>query len=107
MKTLKFRKELSKLILVGKKNTTWRLFDDKNLAVGDEVDFVVSETGEAFARVKIVFVKETTFGALSEKDWEGHEKYETDEAMYKVFEAYYHCTVDDNSSVKIIKFELL
>jgi len=31
MKTLKFREKLSKLILSGKKTTTWRLFDDKDL----------------------------------------------------------------------------
>jgi hypothetical protein len=39
-KTLKFREELCKLIMEGKKDSTWRLFDDKDLSVGDEVDLV-------------------------------------------------------------------
>jgi len=107
MKTLKFRKQLAELIKKGEKSTTWRLFDDKNLSVDDEVDFVVSETGEEFARVKIILVKETSLGELTEGDWAGHERYESEEIMYKIFEEYYHCSVDANSSVKIIKFELL
>jgi hypothetical protein len=40
MKTLKFRKTLSELILKGEKTATWRLFDDKNLKEGDEIVLV-------------------------------------------------------------------
>ena len=35
MKTLKFRKELSELILKKEKTTTWRIFDDKDIKQGD------------------------------------------------------------------------
>ena len=64
MKTLKFKEDLSKLILSGKKDTTWRLFDDKNLSNSDEVSFVISETGKEFAKAKLINVRETTFGNL-------------------------------------------
>ncbi len=107
MKTLKFRKELSKLILKGNKNTTWRLFDDKNLSVGDEVDFLVFKTLEQFAKVKIIFVKETEFGKLTDEDWDGHEKFSSDEEMYKTYSEYYNCPVTSTSPVKIIKFKFL
>jgi len=107
MKTLKFRKELSELILNGQKTSTWRLFDDKDLSVGDIVSFVVWETGEEFARVELIFVKETTFGQLTSNDWEGHESFESEEKMYKVYEEYYKRPVDENSPVKIIKFRFL
>jgi hypothetical protein len=107
MKTLKFRKELSELILNGQKTSTWRLFDDKDLSVGDSVSFVVWETGEEFARVELIFVKETTFGQLTSNDWEGHETFESEEKMYKVYEEYYKRPVDENSPVKIIKFRFL
>jgi hypothetical protein len=107
MKTLKFRKELSELILNGQKTSTWRLFDDKDLSVGDIVSFVVWETGEEFARVELIFVKETTFGQLTSNDWEGHETFESEEKMYKVYEEYYKRPVDENSPVKIIKFRFL
>jgi hypothetical protein len=107
MKTLKFRKELSELILNGQKTSTWRLFDDKDLSVGDIVSFVVWETGEEFVRVELIFVKETTFGQLTDNDWEGHETFESEEKMYKVYEEYYKRPVDENSPVKIIKFRFL
>ncbi len=107
MKTLKFRKKLSELILAGNKTTTWRLFDDKDLSIGDQVSFVVWESGQEFARVEIIFVKETIFGALTEIDWDGHEKFSSDDEMYKTYEKYYNRKVDKNSPVKIIKFRFL
>lgn len=107
MKTLKFRESLSKLILSGDKSSTWRLFDDKNLSVGDEVSFLVWETGEEFTRVKILEVKESKFSDLSEEDLEGHEKYSSDEEMYAEFSKYYNKKVDGNTIAKIIRFEIL
>ena len=46
MKTLKFTPELCGQILTGTKTSTWRLFDDKNLTVGDELTFVNKQTLE-------------------------------------------------------------
>jgi len=106
MKTLKFKKVLSELILGGKKNTTWRLFDDKNLSVGDSVSFLVQETLEEFARVKITYVKETTFGEFTDEDWDGHEKFSSEKEMYKTYSGYYNREVTSTSPVKVIKFEL-
>ena len=107
MKTLKFKKYLSELILSGNKTSTWRLFDDKDLSIGDRVSFVVWETGEEFAQVELIFVKETTFGQLTSNDWQGHEKFESDEEMYQTYEKYYNHLVDENTPVKIIKFRFL
>ncbi|PIO00458.1 hypothetical protein COT72_02015 [archaeon CG10_big_fil_rev_8_21_14_0_10_43_11] len=106
MKTLKFRESLSKLILQGEKNTTWRLFDDDNLSVGDIVSFLVWETKEEFAKAKLIEVKETTFGELTDEDWDGHEKFSSDKERYKTYSKYYNRHVEKNSPVKIIKFEL-
>ncbi|MDD5193920.1 MAG: ASCH domain-containing protein [Candidatus Nanoarchaeia archaeon] len=107
MKTLKFRESLSKLILKGEKNTTWRLFDDKNLSVGEVISFLVWETKEEFAKAVILNVKETRFGDLSKEDWEGHERFLSNEEMYDTYSKYYNRQVDKNSPVKIIKFKLL
>lgn len=107
MKTLKFREKLSKLILSGEKTTTWRLFDDKDLQVGDEVIFLVKETLEEFARAKLLEVTETTFENLTADDFDGHEKYSSSEEMYQTYSEFYQRTVDAKTPVKIIKFELL
>lgn len=37
MKTLKFRDRLAQLVLSGEKYVTFRIFDDKDLQVGDEL----------------------------------------------------------------------
>jgi hypothetical protein len=107
MKTLKFRQALSKLIIDGKKNVTWRLFDDKNLSKGDLIQFIVWETGKEFAQALITHTKETTFGPLSKADWEGHEKYNSKKEQYETFSKYYNRKVDKDSPVKVIKFTLI
>ncbi|HPN67200.1 MAG TPA: ASCH domain-containing protein [bacterium] len=107
MKTLKFREKLSQIILQGNKTTTWRLFDDKNLATGDIVSFLVWETKSEFAQAKLVTVRETTLGKLTEADWDGHEKFKNNQEMYDTYSRYYQRPVDEHSPVKIIKFELL
>ena len=89
MKVIKFRESLSKLILAGEKNTTWRLFDDKDLQQGDIVSLVIWETNEVFAKAKLTTVYTKELGKLEEVDWEGHERYSSDGEMYKTFEKYY------------------
>lgn len=106
MKTLKFRKHLSELIVQGEKSTTWRLFDDKDLSVGDTVSFLVWETGKEFARAKLLDVRETVFGELSDEDWKGHEKFNSDKEMYATYSKYYGREVTPESPVKVIRFEL-
>jgi len=56
-KTLKFSKNLIPLMLSGKKDTTWRLFDDKGLKEGDEVIFLDKETQKPFAKVLLIEVQ--------------------------------------------------
>jgi hypothetical protein len=105
-KTLKFRKYLSELILRGEKDSTWRLFDDKDLCKGDTVSFLIWETGEEFAKAVLLDVKEKTFGELTADDWEGHEKFSSEEEMYATYTKYYVRQVTKDSPVKIIKFAL-
>lgn len=106
-KSIKFRDHLVKLVLVGEKNTTWRLFDDKNLHVNDVVDFINWETGGKFAEAELIKVWEKTLGTLEDEDWEGHERFSSEEVMYETYKTYYGDRVDENSPVKIIQFRLL
>lgn len=50
---------------------------------------------------------EKSFKKLDEKDLEGHEKFNSKEEMYATYTTYYKQTVDENTIVKIIKFELI
>ncbi len=107
MKTLKFADDLVALILSGEKTSTWRLFDDKCLRVGDELSLVKKSTGIQFALARIVGVKEKKLGEVDENDFNGQEKFENKEAMLQIYRKYYGDEVDWNVSVKIIGFKLL
>lgn len=106
-KRLHFSKELVTLVLSGKKNSTWRLWDDKNLSIGDIVDFLESKNEKLFVTVKITDVIEKKMGELREEDKQGHEKFKDDEEMYKTYSRYYKREVNSNTVVKIIRFDFI
>ncbi len=107
MKILKFRDYLVPLVLSGKKNSTWRLFDDKDLSEGDQIILQVFKKNEPFARAHITRVIEKPLGQLTEEDKAGHETFECDEAMYETYSEYYGTKVDSKTIVKIIWFNLM
>ena len=105
-KVIKFRSELAKLILVGEKDSTWRLFDDKELSEGDEVDLINWDTKEKFSEATLIEVREKKMGELEDSDFDGHEKYENREEMYKTYRTYYGDRVGPETVVKIIRFTI-
>lgn len=107
MKTLKFRDFLIKKILDGSKTVTWRLFDDKDLQAGDEIVIRNWNTGEDAARAEITEVREKKLGELEPADFEGHEKYENEAAMYRHYHGYYGGKVNADTMVKIVTFKLI
>ena len=104
MKTLKFQPHLCKQILTGEKTATWRLFDDKDLQEGDTIELVNFETKETFGTGVITQLRIKTLGTLEATDWEGHEKFDSEEAMYATYRSYYGDTVGPDTEVKIINF---
>ncbi len=94
-------------IIAGRKIVTWRLFDDKDLKVGDRVELLYWETKEKFADAEIINVCEKKLGEIEEKDFEGHERFESNYEMLETYKKYYGDKVDWKTMVKIIKFKLL
>lgn len=107
MKTLKFSLNLVNLVLSGKKTTTWRLWDDKDLQMGDEIFFLNSNTKEEFAKAELTKVVEKPFKDLTDDDWQGHERFQSDKEMYRSYSDYYGRGVDRTTLIKIIHFELI
>lgn len=99
-KTLKFKSQFVDTILTKDKIITTRLFDDKNLTVGDVVDFINSESAEKFATGKITDVKEITFEEMVKDaaDIKG---------MYDQYAYYYGKQIDSKETVKVISFDLI
>jgi hypothetical protein len=104
MKTLKFASKLCEKILSGEKTSTWRLFDDKDIQEGDELEMVNKETGDVIGVAKVSALKIRTLGTLTDEDWEGHEPYASEEEMYKTFRGFYGDKVNPDTEVKIIDF---
>lgn len=106
MKTLKFRSELIDQILKETKRSTWRLFDDKDLKVGDVFHVIDSETLKDYGEAIIKEIKEKKLGDITDDDFEGHEKYKDQDDMLRHYRKYYGDRVNLNTMVKMIKFDL-
>lgn len=89
MKQIKFANDLVSKILDGSKTATWRLFDDKDLQIGDQLEFLNRESREVFAWAEIISVQEKSLGKIAEADFEGHETYSDREKMLETYRGYY------------------
>jgi hypothetical protein len=78
--------------------------DDKNLTTGDDIEFKNWETLHVFGTGQISALTTKTLGTLETMDWEGHERYPSEEAMYAEYKKYYGDSVGPDTEVKIISF---
>ena len=107
MKNLKFKTYLANMIIAGQKWATWRIFDDKDLTVGDILEFINKDTMQVFANAEIVSIKEKILGSISDADFVGHEKFESKEEMYKIYKSYYGDNITPDTIVKMVTFKLI
>ena len=106
MKTLKFAPHLVPLVLSGEKTSTWRLFDDKDLQKGDNLLLINKATGEEFAKAVIVKTQEKKLKDLKDDDFDGHEKFESEDKMYEAYKSYYGDKVTPDTIVKMVDFKM-
>ncbi|PIZ60853.1 hypothetical protein COY18_00495 [Candidatus Saccharibacteria bacterium CG_4_10_14_0_2_um_filter_41_11] len=110
MKTLKFNHSDAQKILQGLKTTTWRLYDDKDLSVDDQIkiiDKVDPASPKAWTIIglgKVTEVTEKKLGKAGDEDMKGHESYSSKEEMLKTYKFYYGERVTFDTPVKIVHF---
>lgn len=105
--SLKFYEPLPEQILAGEKRTTWRIGDEKGIERGDRLRLLDADDGNAeFARADVVWVKHTTFGALTDEDRRGHESYASEAEMYETYGDYYDIDVGPDTPLKVVRFAL-
>lgn len=110
MKTLKLDHDLAQLVREGKKTTTWRVNDDKDLSVDDRVELIDKidpkdrSSWQIFGLATIDEVINKRLGELDEADKSGHEGYASDEEMYEALRHYYGKDIGPDTPVKIIRF---
>ena len=107
MKILKFAPKLVPLVLSGEKTSTWRMFDETDFQIGDQVSFVGG--GKEFARAVISTIREKRLGDITSEDEinDGHERFESDEERLETYRGYYGDRVTSDTVVKLMKFRLL
>lgn len=110
MKSLKFDHKLAQLILDGEKTSTWRLFDDKDLSVGDEVKLIDKvnpdrpETWKTIGTARINTIVQKRLGDITAEDYEAHEQFSSNYQMIETYKKYYGADVTPDTVVKIIRF---
>ncbi len=106
MKIIGMNEALVPKSLSGEKTSTIRLFDDKDLRVGDRVIFQNTQTREPFAVAEIVGIVEKPLKEISDADLEGHERYGSVDAMVAKFRSWYGDRVVPETVAKIVRFRV-
>lgn len=112
MKKLKLDHHLADLVRSGKKTATWRMYDDKDISVNDELEFIDKvnpkdpDTWQPAGTAIVDKVIEVRMREMKAFDAEGHAAYESDEAMLQAFQKYYGPQVTLDTPVKMIHFTL-
>lgn len=91
----------------GIKTSTMRVFDDKDLKEGDELELKDSDSGEVFSRAVITEVISKRLKDVDDVDLEGHEKWDNKEEMLLSLKKYYGDKVNWDTMIKVVKFKLL
>lgn len=113
MKSLKFDHEQAEAIRRGEKNSTWRIRDDKQLSVNDEVRLVDKvdperpETWQAFGVARIGRTIEKRLGDVTAADMEEQEGYTDSDEMLTTLRRYYGDDVTLETPVKFLHFTRL
>lgn len=81
------------------------MFDDKDLRERDEINLINGDTGESIGKAIITSIREKKLGEIEQSDFDGHEKYESKEEMYRTYRGYYGDKVSSDTIVKMIDFE--
>lgn len=111
MKTLKFDHNLAELIKQGKKISTWRLYDDKDLSVNDEVRIIDKQhpkdpkTWSIIGTAKITEIVQKRLEDITEQFIESEGAYSTKKEMLNTYRQYYGARVTGATPVKIIYFD--
>jgi ribonuclease HI len=110
MKTLKLNHELADMVRGGSKTSTWRLYDDKDIRVNDEVQLIDKvdpskpETWQAFGIAHVDKIIEKRLGDIIRADFGGHEAFTSREEMLKTYRQYYGPQVTLETPVKMVHF---
>ncbi len=113
MKSLKLDHQFANDIRSGKRTTTWRLFDDKDLSVDDRITLIDKvnpdnhDTWVVFGEAVIDRVVEKRLGEVGKDDYDAYDTFSSNDELVKTYQGYYGGSVSAKTPVKIIHFTFL
>lgn len=111
MKKLKLDHEIAEQVLKGNQWYTWRLFDDKDLSVNDDVELIDKidadnpETWRPIGIASIYKIIEKRLGDISMADGAGQDQFASSDDMLRTFQGYYGPSVTLATPVKVVQFD--
>lgn len=102
-KKLIFGRPYPPILFTGEKNRTFRVTGGERYNVGDLIELCL-EDGKAFARAVVSRKTRKTFSELEERDWQGHERFSSDEEMYLTYSNWQGFPVTPETSLDIIEY---
>lgn len=111
MKTLKFNHELAQEVQSGEKTVTWRVNDEKNLGVDDEVWVIDKverdnpDTWQAIGTARVTEILAKHLGDITNGELGDHAEFSSRQDMLHAFHQYYGSDINEHTPVKIIHFE--
>ena len=111
MKYVKVSHKVAKLILDGKKNSTWRINDEKNISVDDAIGIIDKvdprdqSTWQVIGEGRVNSVIQKRLNDIQNHDLGPGEEFDSRTDMIKTFQNYYGPDVNENTTVKIINFD--
>jgi ribonuclease HI len=112
MKTLKLDHKLANLVRSGSKTSTWRLYDDKDIKVNDQIELLDKvdpgnpSSWKTIGVARVDVITEKRLGEITKEDFVDHEPFASREQMLDTYRSYYGPQVTFETPVKIIRFTL-
>lgn len=112
MKTLKLDHALADMVRRGEKTATWRVYDDKDIHVNDEIELLDKvnpsdpATWQVVGAARVDLVVEKRLGDVTASDFDGHEEFKSREEMLKAYQIYYGPQVTFETPIKMIHFTM-
>lgn len=110
MKSLKLDHELAEQVVKQGRSSTWRLYDDKDLTVNDEVELIDKvnptnpSTWKTIGTARINSITQKRLGEIEPQDFDKVDEPLSKDEILEKYQHYYGPQVGNESPVKIVRF---
>jgi hypothetical protein len=101
LKKLLFAAPFPKILFTGEKTKTFRVTGGERYNPGDRISLCLVD-GMEFAQAKVISKTRKRFRELTDLDWRGHERFSSEEEIYKTYSNWEGFKVTPETFLEII-----